>query len=328
MPLIALEEHFAWDPASVGNPVATWLKSHDPVAHQRLYDRGTLRLEQMDAAGIDFQIMSLFDPGVQEEGDVATAIDLARGANDELAESVRSNPGRFGGFATLATQDPDAAADELERAVTDLGLVGALINGHCQGRYLDDPPYEALFERAEALAAPIYLHPTTPHPAVMEAWFKPYVAEGLHLASWGFAAEAGTHVLRLIYSGLFDKFPGLQMIIGHLGEMLPFAAYRIDRYYGLGGDSTRSLRRLPSEYLLTNFHVTTSGNFCPPAFACTLEVMGADRVMFSVDYPMDDNADGANFLSSFPMEDGDRRNVASENAIRLFGDRLPRHLGG
>ncbi|MDF2830333.1 MAG: putative TIM-barrel fold metal-dependent hydrolase [Mycobacterium sp.] len=328
MPLIALEEHFAWDPASVGNPVATWLQSHDPVAHQRLYDRGPLRLEQMDAAGIDFQIMSLFDPGVQEEEDVATAIDLARGANDELAESVRSNPGRFGGFATLATQDPDAAADELERAVTDLGLVGALINGHCQGRYLDDPAYEALFERAEALAAPIYLHPTTPHPAVMEAWFKPYVAEGLHLASWGFAAEAGTHVLRLIYSGLFDKFPGLQMIIGHLGEMLPFAAYRIDRYYGLGGDSTRSLRRLPSEYLLTNFHVTTSGNFCPPAFACTLEVMGADRVMFSVDYPMDDNADGANFLSSFPMEDGDRRKVASENAIRLFGDRLPQHLGG
>jgi predicted TIM-barrel fold metal-dependent hydrolase len=328
MPLIALEEHFAWDPASAGNPVATWLQSHDPVAHQRLYDRGPLRLEQMDAAGIDFQIMSLFDPGVQEEEDVATAIDLARGANDELAESVRSNPGRFGGFATLATQDPDAAADELERAVTDLGLVGALINGHCQGRYLDDPAYEALFERAEALAAPIYLHPTTPHPAVMEAWFKPYVAEGLHLASWGFAAEAGTHVLRLIYSGLFDKFPGLQMIIGHLGEMLPFAAYRIDRYYGLGGDSTRSLRCLPSEYLLTNFHVTTSGNFCPPAFACTLEVMGADRVMFSVDYPMDDNADGANFLSSFPMEDGDRRKVASENAIRLFGDRLPQHLGG
>ena len=328
MPLIALEEHFAWDPASVGNPVATWLQSHDPVAHQRLYDRGPLRLEQMDAAGIDFQIMSLFDPGVQEEGDVATAIDLARGANDELAESVRSNPGRFGGFATLATQDPDAAADELERAVTDLGLVGALINGHCQGRYLDDPAYEALFERAEALAAPIYLHPTTPHPAVMEAWFKPYLAEGLHLASWGFAAEAGTHVLRLIYSGLFDKFPGLQMIIGHLGEMLPFAAYRIDRYYGLGGDSTRSLRRLPSEYLLTNFHVTTSGNFCPPAFACTLEVMGADRVMFSVDYPMDDNADGANFLSSFPMDDGERRKVASENAIRLFGDRLPQRLGG
>ena len=236
MSLIALEEHYAWDPASDGNVVATWLESNNPVAYDRLYDRGPLRLEQMDAAGIDFQILSLFDPGVQDETDVAKAIDLARRANDDLAETVRGNPSRFGGFATLATQDPDAAAAELERAVTELGLVGGLINGHCQGRYLDDPAYEGLFGRAEEMGAPIYLHPTTPHPAVMEAWFDPYVDDGLHLASWGFAAETGTHVLRLIYSGLFDKFPRLQMIIGHLGEMLPFAAYRIDRYYGLGGD--------------------------------------------------------------------------------------------
>ena len=207
MSLIALEEHFAWDPASAGNVVATWLRSNNEVGYQRLYDRGPLRLEQMDAAGIDFQILSLFDPGVQEETDVARAIDLARGANDDLAETVRGNPHRFGGFATLATQDPDAAAAELERAVTELGLVGALINGHTRGRYLDDPAYEGLFGCAERLGAPIYLHPTTPHPAVMEAWFAPYVADGLHLASWGFAAEAGTHALRLIYSGLFDKFP-------------------------------------------------------------------------------------------------------------------------
>jgi 2,3-dihydroxybenzoate decarboxylase len=327
MSLIALEEHFAWDPASAGNVVATWLQTNNPLARQRLYDRGPLRLEQMDAAGIDYQILSLFDPGVQEETNVARAIDLARGANDDLAETVRGNPHRFGGFATLATQDPDAAAAELERAVTELGLVGALINGHTQGRYLDDPAYEGLFGRAERLGAPIYLHPTTPHPAVMEAWFAPYVADGLHLASWGFAAEAGTHVLRLIYSGLFDKFPKLQMIIGHLGEMLPFAAYRVDRYYGLGGDGSRKLQHLPSDYLRNNFHVTTSGNFCPPAFACTLEVMGADRVMFSVDYPMDDNQAGADFIASYPMDDATRRKVNSENAIRLFGGRIPERLG-
>lgn len=214
MAVIALEEHYAWDPASIGNPVATWLRANDPVALERLYDRGPIRLEQMDAAGVDFQILSLFDPGVQEESDVARAVELASGANDDLAETVRGNSARFGGFATLATQDPAAAATELERAVTELGLVGALINGHCQGRYLDDPAYEQLFECAEALNAPIYLHPTTPHPAVMEAWFAPYVRDGMHLASWGFAAEAGTHVLRLIYSGLFDKFPRLQMISG------------------------------------------------------------------------------------------------------------------
>ena len=328
MSLIALEEHYAWDPASIGNPVATWLQSNNPVGYQRLYDRGPLRLEQMDAADIDFQILSLFDPGVQEETDVARAIDLARRANDDLAETVRGKPQRFGGFATLATQDPDAAAIELERAVTELGLVGGLINGHCQGRYLDDPAYERLFGCAEALGAPIYLHPTTPHPAVMEAWFAPYVSDGLHLASWGFAVEAGTHVLRLVYSGLFDKFPRLQMIIGHLGEMLPFAAYRIDRYFGLGGDgSSRGLQRLPSEYLRSNFHVTTSGNFCPPAFACTLDVMGSDRVMFSVDYPMDDNQTGAEFMRSYPMDDATRLKVSSGNALRLFGARLPSRLG-
>lgn len=328
MSLIALEEHYAWDPASADNVVATWLRSNDALAHQRLYDRGALRLEQMDAAGIDFQILSLFDPGVQDETDVARAVDLARRANDDLAETVRGTPNRFGGFATLATQDPVAAAAELERAVSELGLVGGLINGHCQGRYLDDPAYARLFACAEEMGAPIYLHPTTPHPDVMKAWFAPYVADGLHLASWGFAAEAGTHVLRLIYSGLFDEFPRLQMIIGHLGEMLPFAAYRIDRYYGLGGTKAgKRLRRLPSEYLRDNFHVTTSGNFCPPAFACTLEVMGADRVMFSVDYPMDDNQTGAQFLASYPMDDETRRKVGSENAKRLFGKRLPAHLG-
>jgi 2,3-dihydroxybenzoate decarboxylase len=328
MSLIALEEHYAWDPASADNVVGAWLRSNNAVAYQRLYDRGPLRLEQMDAAGIDFQILSLFDPGVQAETDVARAIDLARRANDDLAETVRGNPDRFGGFATLATQDPDAAAVELERAVTELGLVGALINGHCQGRYLDDPAYDGLFERAQGMDVPIYLHPTTPHPAVMEAWFAPYVGEGLHLASWGFAAETGTHVLRLIYSGLFDRFPRLQMIIGHLGEMLPFAAFRLDRYYGLGGDgSSHPLQRLPSEYLRSNFHVTTSGNFSPPAFACTLEVIGADRVMFSVDYPMDDNRAGAEFLAFYPMDDAVRRKVSSENAIRLFGGRIPELSG-
>lgn len=326
MSLIALEEHYAWDPASEGNVVATWLEANNPVAHDRLYDRGTLRLEQMDAAGIDFQILSLFDPGVQDETDVARAVDLARRANDDLAETVRENPARFGGFATLATQEPEAAATELERAVTELGLVGGLINGHCQGRYLDDPAYQTLFGRAEEMGAAIYLHPTTPHSAVMDAWFAPYVEDGLHLASWGFGVETGTHVLRLIYSGLFDRFPRLQMIIGHLGEMLPFAAYRIDRYYGLGGDSKRTLQYLPSEYLRSNFYITTSGNFCPRAFACTLDVMGADRVMFSVDYPMDDNQTGARFLADYPMDDAIRRKVSSENAIRLFSERIPPSL--
>lgn len=326
MHLIALEEHYAWHPASDGNVVATWLESNNRTGFDRLYDRGPLRLEQMDAAGIDFQILSLFDPGVQEYDDAAVAVDYARRANDDLADTVRQYPDRFGGFATLATQDPDAAAAELRRAVVDLGLVGALINGHTHGRYLDDPAYEPLFATAETLGVPLYLHPTTPHPAVMAAWFAPYVDQGLHLASWGFAVEAGTHALRLIYSGLFDRHPNLQMILGHLGEMLPFTAFRTDRYYGLGGSGGR-LQKLPSEYLRENFYFRTSGNFSPPAMACTLAVMGADRVMFSVDYPMDDNVDGANFLASYPLDEADRRQVGYGNALRLFGDRIPK-IGG
>jgi predicted TIM-barrel fold metal-dependent hydrolase len=322
--LIALEEHYAWSPVSDGNVVGTWLETHNVTGYQRLYDRGPLRLEQMDAAGIDFQILSLFDPGVQEDDDTARAVDNARRANDDLAETVRATPDRFGGFAALATQDPDAAAAELERAVCELGLVGGLINGHTHGRYLDDPAYLGLFDCAQRLGVPIYLHPTTPHPAVMDAWFAPYVKDGLHLASWGFAAETGSHVLRLIYSGLFDKFPRLQMILGHLGEMLPYAAYRIDRYYGLGGEGGGGLARLPSEYLRDNFHITTSGNFNPIAFACALDVMGPDRLMFSVDYPMDDNVTGAEFLRDLQVDDDVRRKVAGENALRLFGDKIPR----
>ena len=325
--LIALEEHYAWDPVSASSAVRNWLKERGSAkgsqTYQRLYDRGSQRLEQMDAAGIDFQIMSLFDPGVQDDDDPARATDNARRANDDLAETVRGTPSRFGGFAALATQDPGSAVIELERAVTELGLVGGLINGHTHGRYLDDPAYLGLFDCAQRLEVPIYLHPTAPHPAVTEAWFEPYLKDGLHLASWGFGVEAATHALRLIYSGLFDKFPRLQLILGHLGEMLPFAAYRIDRYYGLGGEGCGGLERLPSEYLRDNFYITTSGNFCAPAFACTLEVMGPERVMFSVDYPMDDNVDGATFLAGFPMDDGVRYQVAAGNALRLFGDRIP-----
>ena len=199
MSLIALEEHFAWDPASADNVVGTWLRTNNPRRLRPAVRPGPTSNRADGRCGHRFPDPVAVRPRGAGETDVARAIDLARGANDDLAETVRANPNRFGGFATLATQDPEAAAVEFERAVTELGLVGGLINGHCQGRYLDDPAYEDLFACAESLGAPVYLHPTTPHPAVMEAWFAPYVDDGLHLASWGFAAETGTHVLRLIY---------------------------------------------------------------------------------------------------------------------------------
>ena len=321
--LIALEEHYSWDPVSADSSVGTWINARNSKTYQRLCDRGEGRLEQMDAAGIDFQALSLFDPGVQADTDTARATDNARRANDDLAETVRRHPRRFGGFAALATQDPAGAAAELERAVTDLGLLGALINGHTHGRYLDDPAYADLFDCAQRLGVPIYLHPTTPHPAVLDAWFEPYLKDGMQLAAWGFGVETATHALRLIYSGLFEKFPRLQIILGHLGETLPVAAHRIDRYYGLGGDGGGALPRRPSEYLRSNFHITTSGNFSPAALVCTLEVMGADRVMFAVDYPIDSNRAAAEFLAAAPLDDTTRHRIGCANALRLFGSRIP-----
>lgn len=321
--LIALEEHYCWDPVSADSAVGTWIHARNSRTYQRLCDRGEARLEQMDSAGIDFQVLSLFDPGVQADTDATRATDNARRANDDLAETTRRHPRRFGGFAALATQDPTGAAAELERAVTELGLLGALINGHTHGRYLDDPAYTDLFDCAERLGVPIYLHPTTPHPAVLDAWFAPYLKDGMQLAAWGFGVETATHALRLIYSGLFERFPRLQIILGHLGETLPFAAYRIDRYYGLGGDGGGALPRRPSEYLRSNFHITTSGNFSPAALACTLEVMGADRVMFAVDYPIDSNRAATEFLATAPVDDVIRQQIACGNALRLFGGRIP-----
>ncbi len=321
--LIALEEHYAWDPVSADSPVGSWIHGRNAGTYQRLCDLGAGRLEQMDAAGIDFQVLSLFDPGVQAEADIRRATDNARRANDELATAIARNPRRLGGFAALAIQDPDGAAAELERAVTELGLLGGLINGHAHGRYLDDPAYEGLFHCAQRLGVPIYLHPTTPHPAVLEAWFDPYLKDGMHLASWGFGVETGTHALRLIYSGLFDRFPALQIILGHLGELLPFAAWRIDRYYALGGDGGGALARKPSDYLRTNFHVTTSGNFSGPALTCTLAVVGAERMMFAVDYPIDSNKAATEFLAGYPMDDQSRQMISSGNALRLFDGRIP-----
>ncbi len=329
MRIIALEEHYASHPISDDNAVANMFANENRSAYDRLYDVGNLRLEQMEQAGIDYQILSLLDPGVQELADPGQAEDAARKYNEELAAVVQRQPTKFGAFAALATQNPNAAAEELRRAVKELKFHGALINGHTNGRYLDAPEYDCIFAAAQELDVPIYLHPTTPHPKVMEAWFEPYAKDGLHLASWGFAAETGTHALRLIYSGLFDRYPRLKMILGHMGEMLPFAMYRLDRYYLPGAwyltpEQKREKMRLehmPSEYLKRNFWITTSGNFSVPALQCSIATMGAERILFSVDYPMDDNQTGTDFLRHAPITPVHRIAIAQGNAEKLF--RLP-----
>src|ERR1700750_2292377 len=225
--IIALEEHY-FDPevkrATVGQE-----PGNAPRIVERLDDVGDLRLREMDEAGIDLQVLSHANPGLQKL-DAETAVRLARGANDRLHETVRNNPGRFAAFAAIPTPDPKAAADELERTVTRLGFKGALVNGLTNGLFLDDKRFWPIFERAAALDVPLYMHPAIPHPAVVEAYYKDYVDQypSLLRAAWGFTVETATQGVRLVLSGVFDAYPNLKIIIGHLGEGLPFYLWRIN----------------------------------------------------------------------------------------------------
>jgi len=274
----------------------------------------------MDAAGIDLQVISHVTPAAQRLLDGAEAVAAARRANDQLAAAVASHPGRFAGFATLPTGDPAAAADELERAVADLGFVGALVHSTLgtNGAFLDDAKFEPLLGRLEQLDVPLYLHPAPPPPALGEILFgglPDQVADRLATAAWGWHAEAGLHALRMVTAGVFDRHPGLRLIIGHCGEMIPFMLDRIDQTLaGLTG-----LALSPSEYFLRNVWVTTSGMFSLPPVMCALQVFGVDRVLFSVDYPFAPNRAGRRLLDMLPLSPADRAKIAGGNAERLLG---------
>jgi uncharacterized protein len=319
MRVIALEEHF-WTPeiaeaiGALRNPAAG---AGSPL-HADLADLGERRLAAMDAAGIDVQVISHTTPGVQHlEG--ATAVTLAREANDRLAHAVAQHPDRFAGFATLPTPAPEAAADELERAVTELGLKGAMINGHTAGRFLDHPDFAVLLARAERLGVPLYLHPAEPVPAVRDAYyegFAPAVGWFLSAAAWGWHAETGLHVLRMVLGGVFDRHPRLELVIGHMGEMLPFMLERIDDNLP---PKVTGLDRLPSQYILANVHITTSGLFSIPPLLCALMVFGAERVLFSVDWPYAPNEEGRRLLQTAPLAPADLERLAHGNAERLLG---------
>ena len=226
---------------------------------ERVQDLDARRLTDMDATGIDMQLLMLTSPGVQMF-EPAEACALAASSNDQLAQTIARHPTRFSGLAAFAPHAPEAAAKEIERSVTRLGLKGALVNSHTQGRYMDDPHFWPIFEACEALDVPLYIHPNTPSPQMVE----PFLSRCLDAAIYGFAAETGLHVLRLIVSGLFDRFPRLKIVLGHLGEGLPFWLYRIDfMHAGIvrsgRSEGVRPLKRRPSDYLRENFHYTTSG---------------------------------------------------------------------
>jgi 2,3-dihydroxybenzoate decarboxylase len=310
---IALEEHFMcpefegyWAP-TVGDV--------DPAIYKRvvarLSDFDGERLDAMDRAGIARAVLSLAGPGVQAERDAATAIRLARVGNDILAREVQKRPDRYSGFAHLAMQDAKAAADELERCMRDFGFPGAMINGHTNGQYLDHPSLAPFWERVQDLGALIYIHPADP--VVPALALEGHI--GLRRATWEWGFETGSHALRLVFGGLFDRYPKVTVALGHLGETLPFLLWRFDsraKLYGV------KLARPPSQYIRENIVVTLSGMFSAEPLNCTIAALGGDRVMFSADYPFESVDEAAEFMDTVALDDRLRHDIAYNNAARTL----------
>jgi len=314
--IVALEEHYATpDLLDATGLDLSWLPM-DP--QRRLLDVAEDRLADMDAAGVDVQVLSAVGPGVQELPD-EVAIPLARDLNTRLHKDIAAHPDRFAAFATLPTGNPQAAAAELDHAVTELGFVGALINGTTRGRFLDHPEHAAVLETAARLDVPIYLHPGTPPAPVLAAYYSDVPAllgRMLATAGYGWHYEASLHALRLIATGVFDRLPNLKIILGHLGEGLPFHAQRVEDVIDpLATDLAKPVRA----YLQENFWITTSGYYYDGPFALAREVFGDDRILFSVDYPFSDNTVSTRWLNSLDLEPGTREKIAHANADRLLG---------
>jgi 2,3-dihydroxybenzoate decarboxylase len=282
-----------------------------------LSDLDQVRLQHMDDTGIDRQIIALTSPGVQIM-DADTAVSFAKVANDELAAAVRRHPTRFSGMVAIAPQNPHEAAKEIERGI-GLGLTGVIINSHTQGEYLSDPKFWEIFEAAEAADTPIYLHPNTPPRNMIE----PFLECGLDGAIYGFGVETGLHALRIITAGVFDRFPKLQMVIGHMGEALPFWSYRLDYMHQATVKSdryptVRALKKKPSDYLRENFYITNSGMAWQPAIKFTQETLGVDRVLYAMDYPYQYSADEVVAMDGMEMSAANKKAFFQTNAEKVF----------
>jgi 2,3-dihydroxybenzoate decarboxylase len=276
----------------------------------------------MDRYGIQVMVLSLTQPGVQGICDRVQAVDTARRLNDQLAEFVDQRPERFAAFAALPLQDPAAAGDELERAVRSLAFKGALVNGFSNlddeqtAQYLDEAPVWEFWARAAALDTPVYLHPREPL-ITQRRIYEGYPA--LVGSPWGFGVETATHALRLIMSGLFDQFPQLRIIVGHLGEGLPFLLPRVEHRLRHAHAEVRGQQSRPlMDYLRENFYLTTSGTWRTPALLDTLLEVGAERILFSIDYPFENMREQSEWFDSVPISEADRRNIGGDNARRLL----------
>jgi predicted TIM-barrel fold metal-dependent hydrolase len=319
---ITLEEHFV-SPGFIAGPGRGFIEqlrnrgARGEKIFEQLQDVGSGRIAEMDAAGIDMQVLSLNAPGV-EQADVAEQVAIARESNDFLTDVVRKNPTRFAAFASLPIATPEQAVDELNRRVRQQGFKGALINGHTRGRYLDDKFFWPILECAEALNVPIYLHPTVPPKPVADALyggFAPMVSAVFAAAGWGWHIETAIHLIRMILGGVFDRYPKLQVVVGHLGEGIPFMLPRLNK--NLPVELTKLARPLGA-YLRENVHYTFAGFNFPATFLDLLLEVGVERIMFSVDHPYGSMAEARAFLDHIPVSAVNRERIAHGNAERLF----------
>jgi hypothetical protein len=322
MRIITLEEHIttpAIIKATSAGQTQTPLTANAYMQslHAKLLDVGDGRIAEMDASGISMQVLSISASPI-DRMESSEAQSLARDANDVMAAAVKAHPERFAAFCTLALQDPASAAKELERCVTQLGFRGVMVNGTVNGQFLDDAKFLPFFEAAQALDVPVYLHPAPPTKPVMDAYFSNLPGQlgfFLSTAGWGWHVETGLHSLRLIITGLFDRFPKLKMIIGHMGENLPFSIARSQMVFSRGA---LALNKQLGEYFQEHFWLTTSGYFSMPPFLCMMQVVGADHILFSVDYPFSPNTVGRKFLDSLAVSAEDLEKIAHVNAEKLL----------
>lgn len=313
-PVIAIEEHY-WDAEMAAH--FTGIEAGRPGETQRrLDDLGALRLREMDDAGIDVQVLSHGAPSAQKIAAAEIAVPLTRRVNDRLHAAIAAHPTRFAAFAALPTADAAAAADELERCVRALGFKGAMIHGLAHGKFVDDKQFWPIYARAEALDVPVYLHPSLPHAGVTEAYYADYVKQFPMVVrpAWGYTVETATTAIRMVLSGVFDAYPRLKVILGHLGETLPFLVWRIDQALSRPGQKSLSFR----EVFCGNFYITTSGNFSNPALLCCVMEMGIDRILFAVDWPFVDNRPATEWLAAAPLCDEDKTKILSGNAQRVL----------
>ena len=315
MRTIALEEAFMHPKLFELYPAK--MQKEYALLQNRLMDVGLERIRRMDAAGIDLEVLSHVQPGVQLIEKPDRAIDLCKEINDWLAEAIKPYPTRFAGFAMLPTQSPTAAADELERTVTQLSFKGALINGHTNGRYLDHESFSVLFERAQALDVPIYIHPTDPPQAVTDVYYPGYPNL---VTGWGWSVETGTHLLRMMAGGVFDRHPRLRIIVGHMGELIPFCLTRLNVAMTMGSWllANQGMEKNVSYYMRANVYITTSGVFDQPVFDLAHSMLGIDNILFSVDGPFRDSFEAVDFLKKTQLSKQDKEKLAHGNAERLL----------